>query len=38
MRWMAPGPEVETHTPTSLVNFAWAVAMNAASSSWVGRT
>src|SRR5205823_5599347 len=33
-RWMAPGPEVAMHTPTSPVNLAWAHAMKAASSSW----
>ena len=33
----APGPEVETHTPTSPVNLAWAQAINEAISSWVGR-
>ena len=36
-RWIAPGPDVARHTPSFPVALAYAVAMNAAASSWCTR-
>src|SRR2546423_2896884 len=36
-RWIAPGPEVARQTPSLPVALAYAVAMNAAASSWCTR-